>query len=147
MTYHVDTAPETTSLDAAAALRHRVFVGEQGVAPEIERDGLDTLAQHVVVSTADGTVVATGRLMPQGDAAKIQRVAVSPEHRGEGLGRLVMQGLEAVARDQGARTAKLASQVDAVGFYEHLGYVTYGEPFVEADILHRWMRKALEESS
>ena len=69
--------------DAALALRHRVFCEEQGVAVDLEADGRDGEALHVV-AVSDGAVVGTCRLVLDGDTAKLGRMAVEPEARGRG---------------------------------------------------------------
>ncbi len=146
-TYHLDLSPTPGTLDGAADLRHQVFVVEQGVDPTIERDGRDHEALHVAVHDGTDHIVATGRLMLLEGVAKVQRVAVATALRGEGLGRLVMEGLERLAANQGAREVRLSSQQDAVGFYERLGYVGNGEPYLEAGIVHLAMSKPVEGSS
>ncbi|MCB9727693.1 MAG: GNAT family N-acetyltransferase [Deltaproteobacteria bacterium] len=125
------------------ALRQRVFVDEQGVPVELERDGRDGEARHAVLLTADGRALATGRLLVLGDTGKLQRIAVERGRRGEGLGRRVMAALEELARDAGCRRVRLSSQVEAMGFYERLGYVAEGETYLDAGILHRDMTRAL----
>ena len=128
----------------AVSLRRLVFIEEQQVAESIEQDGRDDEAHHIVVLDDTGRVVATGRvLLSDAQTAKIQRVAVLKSLRGFGLGRVAMEGLEELGRLHGATTALLASQIDALGFYTRLGYVAYGAPFHEANILHRWMQKPL----
>ena len=139
----IDCEPDTGALERAAALRHRVFVLEQGVDPVIERDGRDNDALHVVVSDQDGEVVGTGRLMVQGTYAKVQRVAVDATRRGEGIGRAVMEGLNQHAKRQGIGELRLSSPADAVAFYERLGYRSEGEPYLEAGIWHLAMKRAL----
>jgi predicted GNAT family N-acyltransferase len=42
-----------------------------------------------------------------------------------------------------AAAAELHAQVPAIGFYQRLGYATVGEPYDEAGIAHRTMRKQL----
>ena len=138
----LDLEPDSERMAEAAELRRRVFVLEQGVDPAIERDGRDGEAHHVVVYV-QGIVRATGRLMLFERVAKAQRVAVEASHRGEGLGRLVMEGLETRAAQLGAHTLKLSSQDEAVPFYERLGYVGQGDPYLEAGIVHLAMSKAL----
>lgn len=144
--YRLELEPGPEVLSAAAALRHRVFVLEQGVDPLIERDGRDAEALHVAVHGPADQVVATGRLMIQGEIAKVQRVAVSPELRRGGAGRLVMDGLESLAATRGITTVRLSSQQSAVPFYERLGYVCEGEPYLEAGIVHRLMSKSMESA-
>ena len=56
-----------------------------------------------------------------------------------------MEGLEALAIDAGARIARLDAQTRVIGFYESLGYFAYGDLHLDANILHRWMDKALIE--
>ncbi len=147
MTLRVVLSPTPDDLRRAFALRTRVFVGEQGVPPEIEQDGREGECRHVVVydesNAAAAAVVATGRLLPGQGYAKVQRVAVAIERRGTGLGRVVMDGLEAVAREAGFHLIRLSSQESAIGFYERLGYVAFGERFLEASIVHRDMEKTL----
>ena len=78
-----------------------------------------------------------------GDAAKAERVAVLHSARGTGIGRALMDALERAASAAGLRRVKLSAQSEVVPFYVRLGYTPYGEEFIEADIPHRWMEKAL----
>jgi len=126
-------------------LRYQVFVNEQNVPLDLEQDGLDDQAMHVVVF--DGArCVGTGRLMKKAEdptTVKVQRVAVDGDCRGKGVGRAVMDALEARGRDAGHSRVLLASQASAVGFYERLGYRAFGDMFMDAGIEHYWMDKAL----
>jgi len=137
--------PDPAALSAALALRERVFVGEQGVPLDLEHDEHDATAHHVVLFAENhGEAVATGRVRLVGDGvAKVERVAVDATHRGTGLGRRVMDALEARARDLGASVARLAAQESAIGFYQRLGYRGFGERFWEAGLAHKWMDKPL----
>lgn len=130
----------------AAQLRRRVFVEGQGVPPDVEADGRDSAAVHAVV-LRDGGVVATGRLLevegPDGPEARLQRIAVDPDRRGQGLGGIVVRELEAAAAAAGLPQLRLHSQAGVVGFYERLGWTCVGDPDVEAGIEHRWMVRDL----
>ena len=64
-------------------------------------------------------------------------VAVAPEHRGNGVGRALIQRAERLLRRQGLHLVSLyvRESSSAVGFYERLGYATearveryYGHP-------------------
>ena len=134
--------PGPKELEAAFALRYEVFVIGQDVPVELERDGKDDDALHVVLFDGE-RAVATGRTIVSGETAKMQRIAVVADRRGEGLGRVVMDALERRAKAAGAAVSRLASQVSAVGFYERLGYRAVGDVFLEAGIEHRWMDKPL----
>jgi predicted GNAT family N-acyltransferase len=139
------TDPTRTDMEAAFALRCRVFVDEQAVPMDEELDGLDDLATHVVVFASGDQAVGTGRMILADQVAKMQRIAVDPGCRGQGIGRLVMDALERLARSQGMRIARLDAQTRVIGFYERLGYFAYGDLHLDADILHRWMDKELIE--
>ena len=54
-----------------------------------------------------------------------------------------MMRIEAEAAAQGLQGVKLTAQESAVSFYLRLGYELFGEPFMDAGIPHRWMKKAL----
>lgn len=129
-------------LAAAASLRHDVFVTEQGVDPVVEADGADSDAVHSVVER-DGAVVAAGRLVVQGETARLGRIAVRADWRGSGLGAGVVRDLEGAAAAAGLHRLRLHAQEPVVGFYERIGWQAVGEPDVEAGIAHRWMERDL----
>ncbi len=133
------------ALEQAAKLRNRVFVGEQGVDPELEFDGRDGDAVHVVLEEGGpgGAVIGTARIFDTGSEAVVGRVAVEAERRGGGFGALVMRVAERWASEQGLPAVELHAQQAVVGFYERLGYAGIGEPYEEAGIPHLTMRKQL----
>lgn len=135
---------ETEELRARAyALRHAVFVVEQGVPEAIERDEHDAGAFHAVALDRD-RCVATGRLVAQaGGVGRVGRMAVDAGWRRRGLGGLVLEALEARARAGGLREIELHAQCYVEAFYANRGYARVGEPFEEAGIGHVVMRKRL----
>jgi predicted GNAT family N-acyltransferase len=126
-----------------AGLRTRVFVGEQGVPPEIEQDAADEDAVHVVSRDASGAVVATGRLLVRGGSAGIGRMAADAAVRGRGHGAAVLAELHRQAVLRGVTEIELHAQVTARGFYERAGYAAVGEEYEEAGITHVTMRRSL----
>lgn len=145
--FKVITVENESQLARCLAVRREVFVEEQQVPEELEVDDydrMDSAARHVLVEGSDGDAAA-GRFTPYKDgAAKMQRVAVRSLYRGQGLGRVLMNGLEEAARRAGHSRCLLDSQCHAEGFYRSLGYRTLpGEPFYDAGILHVRMEKDL----
>ena len=128
--------------EAAYAVRRRVFQEEQGVPAELEFDGDDDGATHVI-ATADGAVVGTGRLVLHADHAKVGRMAVVRDWRGSGAGRAILLALMAEADRRGSARVVLHAQVHAIGFYERSGFRIVGEEFDEAGIPHRRMERTL----
>ena len=128
----------TDDLDACMAIRRQVFVEEQAVPEDLERDEHDATAVHLL-ATQDGRPMATARLLIAGDRAKIGRVAVLAELRGTGAGAALMRAALDELRLRGVREAALGSQVHALGFYEKLGFVAHGPEYDDAGIPHRDM--------
>ncbi len=133
----------TQDLEACLKLRFEVFVDEQGVPVEEERDALDDSATHLL-ALQDGTPVGTARIVFQDDTAKIGRVCVVKTARGTGLGAKLIEACVSAARNQaGITRAKLGAQTHAIGFYEKLGFEVYGPVYLDAGIDHRDMVKPL----
>jgi predicted GNAT family N-acyltransferase len=124
----------------AYRIRHAVFVVEQGVPVELEHDEHDALALHALLLDENCAGLATGRLLFDGH---IGRVAVLAGHRGQGLGKSVMQALIAEGLRREYAALLLHAEVDAVPFYAALGFESQGEVFMEAGIPHVGMRMAL----
>jgi predicted GNAT family N-acyltransferase len=133
-------------LDVCLALRRIVFIEEQGVPEQEELDDLDPVCTHLLAFVGERPV-GTARLRlidgEDGRVAKAQRVAVLASARNSGVGRALMRALEQEAAREGAEAVILAAQTSAIPFYERLGYLAYGEEFMDAGIPHRWMRRAL----
>ncbi len=125
--------------DSIRAIRIRVFIEEQKVPAELEFDGLDEAALHVIASVEE-QAVGTGRLLDDGH---IGRIAVMAAFRGRGLGTQIMHALMAEAAKAGCRRVYLGAQLQAVEFYQKLGFTPYGEEFMDAGIPHIHMEKTL----
>lgn len=142
----VDIGPvrDEAELRAALALRHAVFVGEQGVPPEAERDRHDATANHLaarlggeLVGTLRWRVVAPG-------TGKIERVAVRRDLRGSRVGAALVEVALADLAAAGLAEAVLNAQLGVQGFYERLGFRAEGPVFHEEDIAHVRMRRAAQ---
>ena len=133
----------TEDLRTCQALRRTVFIEEQNVPEADEVDGRDAGAVHLL-ATVDGRAVGTARLLVSGDSGKIGRVCVLAEMRGKGIGALL---IEAAVREFAANPAigkvKLSAQINALPFYERLGFTAEGDEYLDAGIVHRDMFRTL----
>ena len=120
-------------------VRFEVFVDEQNVPEELEIDGLDGEAKHVL-AFVDGVPIGTGRILSDGH---IGRVAVLKKYRGQGSGKLIMKELIKSAQGMNLEKVWLSSQWHAHSFYLDLGFVCVGEIYKEAGIDHIKMFRAL----
>jgi len=131
----------------AAALRHAVFVQEQGVPEILELDDQDAMAVHAVAYNRLGLPIATGRLLASvGGEGSIGRMAVERSVRGTRWGAQVLAALEDAARRRGDTRLVLHAQCSAENFYRRAGFVAQGAPYEEAGLLHVTMRKIFTEA-
>ncbi len=122
----------TDDIAVCAALRRAVFIEEQGVPEEVEQDGRDAEAHHVL-ATLGGRPVGCARILAEGATGKIGRVCVLPAHRGQGIGlALVAACLDLMRELPGLRRAELGAQTHALGLYERLGFIAFGPEFSDA---------------
>jgi amino-acid N-acetyltransferase len=92
----------------------------------LEHNGLPTSdltsskPQFIVVCEG-AKILGTGALQRFGSSALLRSVAVDPDRRGRGLGRIIVEDLERIAR--GARVTQLILLTEtAKPFFEHQGY-------------------------
>ncbi|XJS11352.1 GNAT family N-acetyltransferase [Aerococcaceae bacterium WGS1372] len=135
-------------INDALQIRRKVFIEEQSVSPELEIDGLDSQLIHVIAYNSNHEAVATARIMLKEDntLAKLQRVAVLKEYRGQHVGYQLMQEIERWSRASHfpIKHLILSAQDTAIPFYEKLGYkITSPEGYLDANIPHHDMAKNL----
>lgn len=123
---------------AIKAIRTHVFIDEQHVPADLEWDGLDATAFHVLAEDRAAGAVATGRLLSDGH---IGRMAVERFFRGQGVGRAVLLRLISEAEARGIFKLALNAQTTAIGFYRRFGFNAVGEEFLDAGIPHFRMER------
>ncbi len=130
--------------DQAFYVRREVFIEEQQVPEELELDEFDSIATHFLVLN-NGEAIGAARIRPYhpDGTAKVERVAVRKSVRGKGIGAVLMKQIEAYAEEKGFKELKLNSQIQAEDFYQRLGYFSYGDYFMDANIEHISMMKKL----
>jgi len=138
----VRVAETKAEIDAALALRLRVFAGEQGISAEAEIDGLDAEATHLIALRRSETI-GTCRLRFRRGACKLERMAVEEGVRRLGVGRRLIDAAAGIARAEGASEVLLHAQRRAEAFYAACGLEAEGETFLEEGIPHVLMRMPL----
>jgi predicted GNAT family N-acyltransferase len=74
---------------------------------------------------------------------RLRQMAVLSGLQGKGVGRVLMQFAENIARDRGYKNLVMHARKTAMGFYEKLGYKKTGDEFEEVTIPHFVMVKEL----
>jgi predicted GNAT family N-acyltransferase len=141
MAFRVIISDFQQQYEALRAVRNSVFIVEQQIPAALEYDDADLRCLHAVAWDGQKPV-GTARLDVLEDG-RIGRVAVLKDYRRRGVGSLLMQELEQIARSRGLVRLWFHSQISAVPFYESLGYSTYGEEYLEAGIPHLSMEKRI----
>jgi putative acetyltransferase len=101
-----------------------------------------------LVARWEGRIVGCAALVRgQGDQGEIKRMFVDPSARGKGVGRDLLQRIEAIAKEEAIRLLQLETggkQPEALELYRRFGYVERG-PFgsYRSDPLSLFMEKRL----
>jgi predicted GNAT family N-acyltransferase len=141
--FHVEVCDwaNASEREALLAVRDDVFVLEQHVPLDLDRDDDDPRSIHVLARALDGNAIGTGRLAPDG---RIGRMAVLSGWRGRGVGTTLLQTLLELARTRKFESVTAHAQRDATPFYLQHGFKPEGEPFEEAGIPHLHMRHRID---
>jgi ElaA protein len=139
----------TGELYLVLRLRCQVFVVEQRCA-YLDIDGTDPAADHLLAWDADDELAGYLRVFAPdaSDAvACLGRIVTSPQHRGTGLGRwLIEEALGFVARRYGDVTVELSAQAHLERFYEKFGFARSAENHFEDGIPHCRMRRMVSRA-
>jgi ElaA protein len=135
----------TEELYAVLKLRTDVFFVEQRVdEEELDNRDQEPETRHYWIAD-DAGIAAYLRLLhndsPEHRDARlvVGRVVVRPDRRGEGLAQELMSR---VVADAGTEPMMLHAQHYVAPLYARFGFEAFGEPYVEATILHISMYRA-----
>ena len=111
-----------------------------------EKDELENVAIHRMILDQANQVIAVGRLHIAGEnSAQIRYMAVSPDHKKQGLGNAILHSLEqAAAMNTDVQSLFLHARENAVAFYEKHGYkIEKASHLLYGDIQHFLMKKII----
>ena len=151
MPIYIEIVKSQEDLDSILDLRSAVFIDEQLVPEEEEIDDLDSLKSIVddkvihLIAKENNKIIATARMFVEDRSIisssrethlHVGRVAVRYDARKTGVGRLLMNKCHQVAAQRGYSMLTLSAQLQALGFYERLGYQARGKIYLDAGIEH-----------
>lgn len=122
-------------------IRIRVFMDEQKYTldNELEPDEDDAVFFLALVDKKPAGMV---RYRILGERARIERLAVLPEYRGQGIGAQLMETvLKALSTIPGLRAIELIAQEDGIKFHEQYGFKPAAVAHMEAGHMHYLMIK------
>lgn len=125
-------------------IRTKVFIEEQNVPLELEMDGYDCDALHLLLFYENIPCATLRVLFPSEDTAHVGRVCVLKEYRRHHLGTALMTYLEKILKESKIKHVELGAQYYIKCFYEKLGYKCDGDIFMDANIEHIMMKKDID---
>ena len=128
-------------------IRSKVFIEEQKVAINEEIESDDILYTHYLFFTNDQKAIGTMRVLLDEKAhiAHFGRIAILKKYRQQKYGqRMVCQVEKLLSQKYSPLTIQLAAQVQALNFYQSLGYKTISGKFLDAGIEHCKMEKYIK---
>jgi ElaA protein len=132
-------------LYAILQLRNEVFVVEQNCVFQ-DADNKDQASFHLM-GWENEWLIAYTRIIPPGIAYElpsIGRVVTSPKARGNGIGKILMEGsLGAIKKLFGDVDIKLGAQLYLKNFYESFGFMQSGDIYLEDGIEHIEMIRSI----
>lgn len=135
-------------LNKVLDLRVQIFVNEQGVDPNIERDEYDVLdnpeVDHFALTIKEDVVIGTCRCRRIDEHTMILgRFSIHPVLRHQGFGLKFLRVIQDYYYHQKVENILIHAQQHAISFYESAGYKPFGETYFEAGIPHQNMKLTL----
>ena len=144
--YKVDLiAHNSPEFQQAAILRYDLFFAEHNLSWEVTQHSTQADYLHAAI-LYENTVIAYGQLVPKSDRVyQICQMVVRPEYQGQNFGKKILLFLIEQAKKEGAIALTLNARLTAIGFYQKLGFQTYGTPFPSdtTGIMHIAMNKSI----
>ena len=133
-------------LQGSDGVRRRVFSDEQDIDEKLvfKDSGVDSF--DMVVKDGDKVIGTARVVLPEGNAAKIERMAVLAPYRRKGIGGDIISFLRQELKSRGITKVILHAQYRVVDFYKSCGFKETGLPFTEAGIKHVKMELDLENN-
>lgn len=113
-------------------LRLNVFVYEQKILVEDELDQFDFSADHYFIKNNSNDVVSYARLIKEEGFVKLGRICTAKLERGKGYSSKIIENVITTYN-----RVIISSQEHAISFYEKLGFIKTGTPYLEANISHQ----------
>ena len=121
-------ADDRAEVEAIVHDAYSIYIPRMGREPGPMLDDYAALisARRVHVLKADGAVLGVVVLIPEPDAMLLDNVAVRPEAKGRGYGRLLITFAERTAREAGYGTIRLythETMTENIALYNRIGFV------------------------
>ncbi|MEG4230124.1 GNAT family N-acetyltransferase [Microcoleus sp. N9_B2] len=109
-----------------------------------ERDSHEDTAFHLI-GMCDRKIIASARLRESSPGlGNISYVAVLPEFQNQGIGTQLIKNLIVKAQAKNLKTLRLKSRINAIKFYQRIGFTEEGNPSDFLGIPHIFMQLEIQ---
>ena len=133
----------TPDYNEMVKLRYAILrkpLGLDFVPEELEKEKNDILIGYFDDRKLEGCCLLT---KSNSSEVRLRQMAVISGLQKHGIGKVLMQFAENIARDRGFSKICMHARESAMGFYEKSGYKKTGERFMEVTLPHFMMEKDL----
>ncbi|MBE9007176.1 GNAT family N-acetyltransferase [Fortiea sp. LEGE XX443] len=129
---------------AIKEIRILVFQKEQRIETVLDFDGQDEICDHLIAYLGTKPIGTVRIRYLENKIAKIERLAVLSQARGNGIGTQITQKALQLVATKNISEAVIHSQEYVKDLYQRLNFIQEGESFEEAGIRHIKMKKIIE---
>ena len=134
-TIKIRLAKNKKELEQVYKIREIVFIKEQKVAKNIEKDKFDVTAKHFILYYKNKSI-GCARIRFINRNAKLERIAVLKKYRGKGFGKIIVDYLIKYCKSKKMKKIFMNAQYYLKDYYKKLGFEPKGRIFEEAGIKH-----------
>tara|TARA_B100000768_G_C11252779_1_gene364901 strand:+ start:549 stop:989 length:441 start_codon:yes stop_codon:yes gene_type:complete len=119
-------------------IRRSVFIKEQLVPEALEWDDWDNKAKHILL-IFNKTPIGCARLIYIDQIVRLERMAIIKSKRNQGFGSKLVYEIIRIAKNKNIKKVIISAQIQALSFYQKIGFIAEGKIFKEAGIKHKKM--------
>ncbi len=141
----VKQAKTKQEVEAIIDLRYKILRQPWNQPRDTGTDNLEDTSINDFIADENGVVLACGRLQEnENKVGQIRFMAVDGSQQGKGLGKKIVEFLEAKGKQMGLKKIELQARENAVEFYKSNGYTIKEKSFLLWGIIqHYLMEKTL----
>ena len=116
-------------------LRTSIFISEQLVPEKLEWDDWDNKAKHIVI-IFNNAPIGCARLIFIDKIMRLERMAIIKSKRYRGFGTKLLFEIIRIAKNEKIDRICISAQIQAMFFYQKIGFISEGEIYNDAEIKH-----------
>lgn len=116
-------------------IRKSVFIREQLVPAELEWDDWDNKARHILL-IFNNVPIGCARLIFIDQIIRLERMAIIKTKRNQGFGKKLVWEIIRIAKNEKIKEIRISAQIQAISFYQKIGFMLKGNTFEDAGIIH-----------